>query len=266
MKNIFSLFQGVFTFFKSISKSMYRRCAIIASGSAVIAVVCLNSTCYGGGGKNNVVTSFSGTGQAEESAEEDKDAEEEKRMFASLIVDTAQTSECMLQPLMAELTDSGFKKYKCVYADVEANTKESDLALVSADYINPIITITEEDYNNLVRIVEAEATDLDVVAKILVANVVINRVFSDSFPDNVTEVIFQGNGAQFQPIMDGRFYSVELTASSYEAVDRALVGEDYSEGALFFAATASAGEGSWFATHLRRLFEYEGHVFFSFIQ
>lgn len=267
MKNIFSLFQGVFTFFKSISKSMYRRCAIIASGSAVIAVVCLNSTCFGGGGKNNVVTSFSGTGQAGEAAEEeDEDAEEEKRMFASLIVDTAQTSECMPQPLMAELTDSGFQKYKCVYADVEANTKESEPALISADYINPIITITEEDYNNLVRIVEAEATDLDVVAKILVANVVINRVFSDAFPDSVTEVIFQGNGAQFQPVMDGRFYSVELTASSYEAVDRALVGEDYSEGALFFAATASAGEGSWFAANLRRLFEYEGHVFFSLIK
>ena len=42
--------------------------------------------------------------------------------------------------------------------------------------------------------------------------------------------------------------------------------EDYEEGALFFAATASAGEGSWFATHLRRLFEDEGHVFFTFIQ
>lgn len=270
MKNIFSLFQGVFTFFKTISKSMYRRCAIIASGSAVIAVVCLNSTCYGGGGKNNVVTSFYGTGQAGEAVEEeDEDTEEEKRMFASLIVDTAQTIECMSKPLMTGFTESGFKKYKCVYADVEADTNESDgadLVLVSADYINPIITITEEDYNNLVRIVEAEATDADVVAKILVANVVINRVFSDEFPDNVTEVIFQENGVQFQPIMDGRFYSVEPKDSSYEAVDRALVGEDYSEGALFFAATASAGEGSWFDTHLRRLFEYEGHVFFTLIQ
>lgn len=267
MKNIFSLFQGVFTFFKTISKSMYRRCAIIASGSAVIAVVCLNSTCYGGGGKNNVASSINGPGQAIESEEdEDEETEEEQRMFASLIIDTAQPSECMSMPLMVDHTFSGFLKYKCVYADVKANNDDTDIALVSADYINPIITITEEDYNNLVRIVEAEATGLDVVAKILVANVVINRVFSSTFPDNVTEVIYQGNGAQFQPIMDGRFYSVELTESSYEAVDRALVGEDYSEGALFFAATASAGEGSWFDTRLKRLFEYEGHVFFTFVQ
>ena len=101
-------------------------------------------------------------------------------------------------------------------------------------------------------------------AKILVANVVINRVFSKEFPDNVTDVIYQGNGVQFQPIMDGRFYSVTLTDTSYEAVDRALVGEDYSDGALFFAASASAGEGSWFAMNLNRLFEYNGHVFFNF--
>lgn len=267
MKNFFSLFQGVFTFFKTISKSMYRRCAIIASGSAVIAVVCLNSTCYGGGGKNNVVSDFSGTGQAEDTLEdEDEDTEEEKRMFASLIVDTAMTStsDSMSKPLMAGYTISGFKKYRCVYTEVEADEDESEMVQVSADYINPIISITEEDYNNLVRIVEAEATDLDDIAKILVANVVINRVFSDVFPDTVTEVIFQGNGAQFSPVMDGRFYSVQPKESSYEAVDRALVGEDYSEGALFFAATASAGEGSWFARRLQRLFEYKGHVFFCY--
>ena len=72
MKNIFSLFNGVFSFFRTITKSMYRRCAIIASGSAVIAVVCLNSTCYGGGGKNNVVSSNTGTGQVAAEDEEDE--------------------------------------------------------------------------------------------------------------------------------------------------------------------------------------------------
>lgn len=251
MKNIFSFFQGVFTLFKSISKSMYRRCAIIASGSAVIAVVCLNSTCYGGGGKNNVTTAYAGVGQASESEDEEADdAGEESMLLASI------------EPLMADVTGIGLSERR---EDIEAakNTEE-EVLLVNADYITPIISITEEDYENLVRIVEAEATDLDVKAKILVANVVINRVFSKDFPNTVTEVIFQGDGEQFQPIQDGRFYSVELTESSYEAVDRALVGEDYSEGALFFATVASSGEGSWFATHLNRMFEYEGHVFFGY--
>lgn len=265
MKNIFSLFNGVFGFFKTITKSMYRRCAIIASGSVVIAVVCFNSTCYGGGGKNNVVVSNTGTGQAvSEEEEADGDTDEEKRVFTSLINDTEQQTQHLVMPLLNMDIQEKLLKYKCVYNDVDTENSSEEEALVSADFINPIISITDEEYNNLVRIVEAEATGLDIKAKILVANVVINRVFSKNFPDNVTDVIFQGNGEQFQPVMDGRYYSVVLTDTSYEAVDRALIGEDYSEGALFFAATASAGEGSWFAIHLRRLFEYNGHVFFGY--
>ena len=101
MKNIFSLFNGVFSFFRTITKSMYRRCAIIASGSAVIAVVCLNSTCYGGGGKNNVVSSNTGTGQvAAEDEEDDDDTDEEKAVFTSLINDTEQQIQFAVNPLM----------------------------------------------------------------------------------------------------------------------------------------------------------------------
>ena len=69
---------------------------------------------------------------------------------------------------------------------------------------------------------------------------------------------------KLQPVRDGRFYSVVLTDTSYEAVDRALIGEDYSQGALFFATDYASSEGSWFATHLKRLFEYNGHVFFGY--
>lgn len=246
---------------------MYRKCAIIASGSAVIAVVCLNSTCYGGGGKNNV-TAYAKIGQAMAADDAAEELEEENEIPVSVLAAVSTVpvvsaeQEYTPAPLMAYLTERILSEHG--NAEEEEEEKEDEAVPVNAGYINPIITITEEDYDNLVRIVEAEATDLDVKAKILVANVVINRVFSKDFPDNVSDVIFQGDGAQFQPVRDGRFYSVEINESSYEAVDRALVGEDYSEGALFFAATASAGEGSWFALNLNRLFEYEGHVFFTF--
>ena len=93
-------------------------------------------------------------------------------------------------------------------------------------------------------------------------DVIINRVRRKDFPDTITDVIFQGNGQQFQPVMDGRFYTVNVTESTVEAVDRALYGEDYSQGATFFAAKASAGAGSWHASALTRLFEYGGHVYF----
>lgn len=126
-----------------------------------------------------------------------------------------------------------------------------------------VIDCTDEDYNNLVRIVEAESTGGDLKAKILVANVVINRVKSAVFPNSVTEVVFQGNGQQFSPIADGRFYRVAVRESTVEAVNRALEGEDYSQGATYFASHRSSGAGTWHGTCLKRLFEYGGHVFFT---
>lgn len=254
MNNIISLFRGVFTFIKTIKKSMYRNCAIIAAGTTVIAIFSFSSTCYGGGGKNVAVAFAAECSDRELEDSQDEDTEKEEVLFA-------KTEEFSFPaPRFADLIKFDIDKRR---SDVEADLSEEDVK-ASADYITPIITITEEDYNNLVRIVEAEATGLDVKAKILVANVVINRVFSKDFPNDVTSVIFQGDGEQFQPIKDGRFYSVGLTDTSYEAVDRALLGEDYSEGALFFASTASAGPNSWFATHLIRLFDYNGHVFFNY--
>lgn len=114
------------------------------------------------------------------------------------------------------------------------------------------------------KIVEAEATGGDVMSKIMVADVIINRVRSSRFPNTITEVIFQGNGEQFQPVADGRFYSVCVTNGTVEAVQRALYGEDYSMGALFFASNYSVNAGAWHVSALTRLFEYGGHVYFTF--
>ena len=72
----------------------------------------------------------------------------------------------------------------------------------------------------------------------MVANVIINRVQNDAFPDTVTEVIFQReNGvSQFSPIRDGRFYQVSISDETVEAVEAALYGQDESQGALYFMA------------------------------
>ena len=97
-----------------------------------------------------------------------------------------------------------------------------------------------------------------------VANVIINRVKHPYFPNTVTDVVFQGNGKQFSPVADGRFYTVTVTDSTVEAVNRALMGEDYSQGALYFAAVYCLTPDSWHIKNLNRLFEYGGHVYFTF--
>ena len=90
------------------------------------------------------------------------------------------------------------------------------------------------DYYTLLQIVEAEATGGDIKSKILIANVVLNRVKDSRFPDTIYDVVWQtaGGSPQFSPTDDGRIYTVSITDDTIEAVDRALAGEDYSQGAL----------------------------------
>lgn len=138
-----------------------------------------------------------------------------------------------------------------------------NVSLMDKEYV---LDITEQDYENMLRIVEAEAGGEDRTGKLLVANVIINRVKDESFPDTVTDVIFQQeNGVcQFSPIRDGRFYSVSVSDETIEAVEAALCGEDCSKGALFFMARKAADKdkAAWFDRNLTRLFAHGGHEFF----
>ncbi len=125
-----------------------------------------------------------------------------------------------------------------------------------------------DEYYTLLQIVEAEATGGDVLSKLLVANVVLNRVKDSHFPDTIYDVVWQtvDGSAQFSPTEDGRIYSCTITESTVEAVDRALQGEDNSQGALFFVARDSASPRNvqWFDSSLVWLFEYGGHEYYTF--
>ena len=65
--------------------------------------------------------------------------------------------------------------------------------------------VTERERSILERIVEAEATDKDMKSKILVANVILNRVRSDEFPDSIEAVVFQRENGNVQFFSDGRW-------------------------------------------------------------
>lgn len=129
-----------------------------------------------------------------------------------------------------------------------------------------VYNLSKEDYENLLRIVEAEATGEDLKGKILVANVVMNRMKSGKFPSTVTGVVFQKDmgTVQFSPVADGRFYTVHITDSTKEAVEEVLYGIDYSQGALYFVAAPKANQENyaWFKGSLDYLFCHGGHEFY----
>ena len=144
------------------------------------------------------------------------------------------------------------------------DSKESVQAFKNGDSTKIELSATEK--NILMRIVEAEATGEDITGKMLVANVVLNRVNNSSFPDTVEGVVFQRNGSvyQFSPIKDGRYYKVEISDETKKAVKRVLNGEDKSEGALYFMSRSMAKASSltWFDRSLTRVFKHGTHEFY----
>lgn len=90
---------------------------------------------------------------------------------------------------------------------------------------------TEDEYNTLLRAVEAEVTgpnpkgvsdEAAKECKIRVAQVILNRVDSGLYPDTINGVVFQKNPVQFSTTADGRFYSVEVCQTTIDAVNTAL--------------------------------------------
>lgn len=128
-------------------------------------------------------------------------------------------------------------------------------------------SLEKEDLEVLLRIVEAEAGCEDEEGKLLVANVILNRLNSERFPDSIREIVFQrDNGvSQFSPVTDGSYDRVQISEATVNAVGRALDGEDISRGALYFAARKYADSESmrWFDEKLTLLFRYGGHEFFT---
>jgi len=138
-----------------------------------------------------------------------------------------------------------------------------DYTLLEQDYV---YQVTEKEYEALLRIVEAEAGGEDEEGKLLVANVVLNRVRDKRFPNTILEVIRQNSDGeyQFSPVGSGRYETVNISRETTWVVERALKGEDISKGALYFAARSLADpeKMQWFDECLTFVLRHGGHEFF----
>lgn len=133
--------------------------------------------------------------------------------------------------------------------------------------------IDDKTYEVLVRVTEAEVTGESftykgdkvseeemLLAKVRVAQVFMNRVEDDSkfsSVDSLYEALTQKNASS--TFNDGRYYTVDITDMTKEAVDLALRADtaDYTDGALFFSSnTNHCDYGSYLFT------DDVGHSFF----
>lgn len=110
----------------------------------------------------------------------------------------------------------------------------------------------------LANIAMAEAEGEDTEGKALVILVVLNRVWSDEFPDTIKEVITQSR--QFTAYENGRYDRVKPSEDCYRALELVEQGWDESQGAMYFERTST--ESTWHSTTLKKLFTHGNHTFY----
>ena len=275
MQEIYKVFQNFWGIISNVSKKAYRNCAVLMTGAAVIALISFNSKEFGGSGKNKSDTikpqSSGILVKTGESSEEELLLQTEEIVSVSARdtevfvresgqIEYYQSQEKEITPSEPECTPTSVLTPTAVPTPTQEPVAEPAYAYGQ-------VVLDENNYQVLLRIVEAEAAGEGIEGKKLVANVILNRVSHASFPNTVEEVVFQKSGghAQFSPTIDGRFESVQISSETVEAVDMVLAGSDDSQGALFFSARSKADPDnmSWFDKNLKWLFAYGGHEFYT---
>ena len=205
----------------------------------------------------------------EESTEEAAKSETEAASVTEAVTEAgkpeaAREQEAAQEPEATQETEAVKTAETDPVKETEAvkGTNTAETAEAVQEESSERIPLSDRDYKVLLKIVQAEAGGCDRKGRILVANVILNRVESDEFPDNVTSVVYEKY--QFSPVMDGSLDRCKISNETVKAVECALTGEDYSDGALYFMnrRMASSKNVRWFDSHLNFLFKHGNHEFF----
>lgn len=126
---------------------------------------------------------------------------------------------------------------------------------------NTVVSYTDEELEMFYWVVEGEVGGCSEASKIAVANVIINRVKSPKFA-NTLKGVMTAKG-QFSAISNYYNRNRKPTQSTVDCVNRALNGEDNTNGAIYFYSVryCSASAARWFET-LTFCFEIDGQRYF----
>lgn len=252
----------MFHFIKSLEREVYIAAAL------TLIIIGLTTEGFGGDGKSAITAmaetpavSKEGEPEGEDAAGSDRDADDPadteygRKVVGYFLTKDRKRARNRFEDGDVGKEDPGDEKSSAGQRD--GGSEDAKTAASAEAH-----SLTQQDYQVLLKIVEAEAGVCDDKGKILVANVILNRVKSDEFPDSVTDVVYQPS--QFSPVSNGSINSCKVTSETRECVNRALKGEDYSQGALFFMNRAASRSGAvrWFDGRLTYLFAYQDHEFF----
>lgn len=108
------------------------------------------------------------------------------------------------------------------------------------------ITMTDEERDELAAIIYLEARGESAEGQQAVAEVILNRVIHQGFPDSIYEVLHQGEGSavpQFSTV--GILSEANPSQAQYDAIDAALYGPSILPDEVVFFSTTGENDRVW---------------------
>ena len=137
----------------------------------------------------------------------------------------------------------------------EGNLPENDPPMVGQSFVMLGTQYSVQEIDALERLVECEAGCEDQIGKMLVADVVLNRIDTGIWGNDILSVI-EAPG-QFKPVGNGAYKVTAATPDTKDAVMEALISEDISKGAIYFQKSPSKRWGN-----KEFLFRHGSHSFY----
>ncbi|MGM0369541.1 MAG: cell wall hydrolase [Bacillota bacterium] len=118
-------------------------------------------------------------------------------------------------------------------------------------------TISDQEFELLARLIHGEARGESYIGQVAVGAVILNRMLSSYFPNDIRSVIYQSG--QFSPVANGQI-NLRPNRTAYRAARSALQGQDPTRGARYFYNPQTAKDMWWFKTR-EVVVEIGNHVF-----
>jgi len=170
----------------------------------------------------------------------------------SASIEAVSITQRSMSRMLKELSQTQENHAEALYAslDYQGQINSALVELAGKEFL------TQDDLQSLLAVVELEARGEGFVGKQMVAEVVLNRVKDDRFPDTVKAVVEQRG--QFSVVRRG-YVNTNITDETRQAVQAALYEDDITKGALYFRT--KAGRRRWSGKR-EYLYTYGNHAYF----